>query len=399
VLFRSNKVFVGQPSKLLNTNLSNNSGMVKFLSQLGIDFTTKELNRLEVSNSKAYQLFKEAVGGIKKSISNKEAIATFTGKTLNIGKRLYQLAEIKAKISHPEVDSTFFNINGDMTQSYIGPNAPSQLFEFLSDLEKFDAANVGSDPQFSYLITDNFAKGSVILKRMFSKGERKETATSEKESLFAVGYSGGYENATNGKSKPSSKLNYRERLIEELNMNIAGWYNNLVPGDSSLGHIVYLGNETSYDKLTKGMSDINLVFKDYFISEVLVSKERNRPFVEVKGRKKTDLRFFKSILGEELHQEVVEFAKGNTAEDTYKKFEGKINSSLNTYINAKNNNLKKTLEVYNILKPSPQNEEGFITENIALPQNISDKQVDLHLKALTINYMIANIELHKLLIF
>jgi hypothetical protein len=390
------KVFIGQPSKVLSANVTNKGGMVKFLSQLGIDFTTQELNRLEVTSPKDYEQFKVAVGGIKKSISNKEAVATFSGKTLSIGSRLYQLAEIKAKISNPEVDSTFYNINGDMTQSYIGPNAPSQLYEFLSDVKKFDAANVGNDPQFSYLITDNFAKGSVILKRLFSNGERRETPLNQKEALFAVGYAGGYENAIKGKSKPSSKLNYRERLIEEVNLNIAGWYNNLVPGDSSLGHIVYLGNETSYEKLSKGMSDVNLVFRDYFISEVLVSKERNRPFVQIGDRKKTDLRFFKSILGQELHQDVVEFAKGNTAEDTYKKFEGKINSALNSYINSKNDAFKATLKTYNILKEAEEG-EGFTIDSVALPQNIGEKQVDLHLKALTINYMIANIEMHKLL--
>jgi spore coat protein CotF len=86
-------------------------------------------------------------------------------------------------------------------------------------------------------------------------------------------------------------------------------------------------------------------------------------------------------------------AKG-TPEEVYKAFENKITGKLSDFIQKDMIKLKQSLTQYGILK---EGMTGFEFENINLPKNITQKEVDKQLIALTANYMIANIEMHKLL--
>jgi hypothetical protein len=390
--------------KLNDTSLTSKTGMVKFLNELGVTFTVSEINRLERENPKQYEKFKSAVGGLKSSLYSIGRISSFYMSTLSIGNRLYEIAEIKSLVSNPETDSTFYNINGEMTQTYIGPNAASQLFETLDQIDALTPEQLSTTPQFSYLLSDTFTKGSAILKRMFTeKGVKKESK--DETPLFTVGYVGGFENNMTGKKKQSSKLNYKDRLLQELNLNIKGWFLNLVPGDASIEHMIYMGNEFDYKMLSTGMGAVHKIFKDYFLSELAVSQEKDRPFVEAEGRKSTDLRFFKSILANtkeseedkrnKLHDTIIEYAKTNSFEETHKKFEKVINSAIDSYISDNAENLKEVLESYGLIGV---NDFGkFTIQNTMFPKAMSEKEMNLQLQVVTANYISSNIEMHKLL--
>jgi hypothetical protein len=400
---KSKGYFVNR-KELDKTSLVSKTGMVNFLNKLGVPFTVTELNRLEIENPKQYEKFKSAVGGLKSSLYSIGKVSSFYMSTLSIGNRLYELAEIKSLVSNPETDSTFYNINGEMTQAYIGPNAASQLFETLDQIDALTPEELSTTPQFSYLLSDTFTKGSALLKRMFtSQGVKKESKS--ETPLFTVGYVGGFENNMTGKKKQSSKLNYKDRLLQELNLNIKGWFLNLVPGDASIEHMIYMGNEFDYKMLSSGMTAVHKVFKDYFLSELAVSQEKDRPFVEAEGRKRTDLRFFKSILANtkeseedkrnKLHDTIIEYAKTHSFEETYSKFDKQINSAIDSYMTADAENLKEVLESYGLIGV---NDFGKLTiQNTMFPKGMSEKEMDLQLKVVTANYMVANIEMHKLL--
>jgi len=390
--------------ELNGTSLVSKTGMANFLNKLGVPFTVSEINRLETDNPKEYEKFKSAVGGLKSSLYSIGKVSSFYMSTLSIGNRLYELAEIKSLVSNPETDSTFYNINGEMTQAYIGPNAASQLFETLDQVDALTPEQLSATPQFSYLLSDTFTKGSALLKRMFtSEGVKKESKS--ETPLFTVGYVGGFENNMTGKKKQSSKLNYKDRLLQELNLNIKGWFLNLVPGDASIEHMIYMGNEFDYKSLSSGMTAVHKVFKDYFLSELAVSQEKDRPFVEAEGRKRTDLRFFKSILANtkeseedkrnKLHDTIIEYAKTHSFEETYSKFDKQINSAIDSYMTTNADNLKEVLESYGLIGV---NDFGkFTIQNTMFPKGMSEKEMDLQLKVVTANYMVANIEMHKLL--
>jgi hypothetical protein len=241
---------------------------------------------------------------------------------------------------------------------------------------------------------------------MFTGDRTKRKESVDTDDLFKVGYAGGLKNDQKGKSKESAKLTYKERLIQELNLNLEGWYLNLVPGDSSLEHDVYLSNLTSAKDLTSGMSTINSVFKGYFMSELKVSRE-DRPVV--KGRNSRDLRFFKDILADQsqktdakinkLHNDIINEPETKTPEEVYKKYEKKINEALNKFIEKDAVDLINTLISYNIIKveTSMSGESTYTVSNVKIDGRLSKEELFRTFKAITINYMSANIELQKLI--
>jgi len=410
---RKEKAYKSDSVKARTTRLTTKTSISKFLKDLGADFSTAEIDRLETDFPKDYKKFTDAVYGIKDSLVKGTYVYKLSAKQANISTRLLQLGYIKAKLSNPDANSTYYNISGEQSQSYIGPNAPSQLYEAIGSLDSLTQEELSEYPQFNYLLTDVFSKGSRVLKRLFGTDKkRKTTEATDDEDLLMAGFVGGLDNQEKGKSKPSAKLNYRERLIQEFNLNLKGWYLNLIPGDSSLEHMTKMGNEIKPSALASGMDAVNKVFKDYFIDEINLSREE-RPIVEVKltdediasgkrQRRTTDLRFFKDILENKegttadqknkLHDDIVAYE--GTPEEVYDKFEKEINSALEKFVTQDVNNMINVLNMYNLIEVSGKK---VSLKNIAMPKNMEEQQFKREMTALTVNYMIANIEMHKLL--
>lgn len=391
---KKRKVYIGNATSIKAIELNGVPAMISFLKTLGIEFNATIPSELQ-------RKFKEAVSGIRKSISEGKDIASFSTKVLSIHGRLLELGYVQAAISNPEFDSTFFGINKERTQTFIGTNPASDLYDFLSQLDEFTEKSLAGS-QYSYLLTDVFSKGSSILKRMFTNGQRINT--DESKELMHVAYIGGIDNQQKGKQKQSAKLNYKERLVQELNLNLAGYYLNLVPGDASMEWALYMGNAISKQSLVRGMTSVNLIFKDYFIDELNLVRERDErqsSMAKLGEDKKTgkpiyrnakEMRFFKSILGDSLHNDII-LSEGTT-EEVYTKFENRINSTLNSFIKEQNTKLKTNLKNYNILH---EGEDGWSFENINIKENLTENELDSELSFLNINYIINNIELHKLI--
>jgi hypothetical protein len=362
---------------------------VKFLDKIGIPFNIDEVNQLDPDDKTR---FTEATLGIKKSFTKLEVVSTLNGRTLSINGRLLDLATIQAKIENPEFDSVFYNVNGDATQTFIGVNAVSNLHNALSKLTNIDQL---ANTPYAYLLTDSFAQNSVILNKMFDiagNGDRIEDTQNLMESSWADGTI----DSTNGKKKQSSRLTYQERLIQELNMNLAGFYYNLVPGDASLEHMVYMGNSVSCEDVTEGYKEedgnINTIFKGYFLSELELAREER----DVRNNK--DLRFFKSILDNfkaDLHDDIIN-AEG-TPEVVYNDFKEDITDAVAKYVKDKTNQFKNTLYSYEILTIEEEDPSVWTLKNLSMGKTMSNEDLMNHLEMLQINFMINNIELHKLL--
>ena len=357
---------------------------VKFLKKIGIPFNLAEVEQLDVDDKTR---FTEAALGIKKSFTDLKVVSTLNGRTLSINGRLLDLATIQAKIENPEFDSVFYNVNGDATQTFIGVNALSNLHNLLSKIKNI---NELANTQYSYLLTDSFSQNSVMLNKMFDiagNGDRIKGT----ENLMEPAWADGTIDSTTGKKKQSSKLTYQERLIQELNMNLAGFYYNLVPGDASLEHMVYMTNSISKEAIIKGYEDggINEVFKGYFISELNLAKEGR----DVRNSK--ELRFFKSILGEKLHDDIIESEE--TSEEVYAANEEKINAAVAKYIADKTKQFKNSLYEFEIVTIDEEDPSVWTLKNLSIGKTISDEELMQNLEMLQINFMINNIELHKLL--
>jgi len=373
------------------------SDRVAFLKTLGIQFKGSDLMKLRKDK---LDTFNKAVNGLRDSIGKAGKIATLSGKVLNINKRLSQLAQIKAAIENPDFDSTYFGISGERKQTFIGTNAASDLYDAISQVENLnDIPKLY--PHLSYLLTDSFVKGSVILNEMFNikTGNRKAGA----EELMRPDIVDGTSNATNGKKKQSSKLNYKDRMIQEINLNLEGYYLNLVPGDASLEWMLNMGNHISQKQLLGGFGDVHKIFKGYFLSEVSLARENRST---AKNRNTKNLRFFESILGQELHNEITSQSKNKslnkqnsqkTAEELYKAYEKEITSATEEFIKNQSKELEITMRLYEIIKKN-ENGNWYVKDiDFAQKEDLKDSTLQRELQGLTVNFMINNIELHKLL--
>jgi hypothetical protein len=398
------KAYMSKPIMVANLDLYDKSSLSKFLGNLGATLSVDQLTTLQTTDPAEYKKLVEAAKGVKKSIVSNKPIVKFTKRSLDFSKRLLEIAEVKARLENPNANSTHYNINGELTQSYLNPNTATRFSEVMSSISSLTPDQLSQYPQFNYLLTDSFVKGSVILQKMFDVENNKFTIEDNEEisMLLKVGYVGGTNNEVKSKSTSSGKLKYRDRLIQEINLNLKGWYYNLVPGDASLEHAIYLGNSVSNSELETGMEAVHSIFKQYFLSELEMSREEDR--VVVDGINKKHLRFFKSILADKtqsseakinkLHNDIIS-EEDKTPEEVYKKYEKKINKAIDAFIENDSKELGRTLMKYNILASSGENQYSF--NNIDIAKNLSKEELLLQMKALSVNYMIANIELHKLI--
>ena len=388
----SKNVYYGREGSIKIPTLESLKAQVEFLKELGIDF---DLDKLSKMPEKA--TFSRAVNGIRQSISQAKQIVTFSGKTLSIDKRLRQLAEIKTKMDNPEFSSTFYNVNGEITQTFIGTNAASDLYDALSQINNI---NELKNTQYSYLLTDAFAKNSTILWAMFDKesGDRiegNEDAEFDNKDLLHAAYAGGVIDEKTGKQKESSKLTYKDRLLQEINMNTEGWYLNLIPGDASIEWMLFMGNRISTQDLLTNYDAVHNIFRGYFIDEFNLARER-RPIAKGSDRTNADLRFFKSILGEKIHNEfVAEEGEVFSPEEIYNDNKAIIDQAVTDFVLKERIKLKQSLIEYGLLRTF---DNGYTTKGLTFGKELmTEDDLNRQLDMLSANYAINNIELHKVL--
>ena len=384
--------------KFDSSNIADNDkAMLNFLSDVGIEFTKEDFKKLDNADKTK---FRDAVKGIRTSLVQNKILMTLSKKTISVQGRLTELALLKVKSSNPEIDITYFNISNERTQSYIGVNPLSDLQDFIGKTKDLSDNSV-KESHYKYLIMDPFAKGSVILNKIFPKGGKKVPKSNANSDLLTVAYVGGTKNDNNGKQKSSAKLTYPERLIQEINLNLEGFYLNLVPGDASIEWMVKMGNHVSSTDMSKDYGKVMEIFKEYFKAEYELAKSPDRFVDPSRESERNNLRFFYDILGKELNDEIIA-SKEVDADAVYKKFAGRIEASVKKYVESRTNSFRSTLSKYNILE---YDGASFKLQNVktseggmySLSKSMNEQTLNNNLRALTVNYMIANIELHKLI--
>ena len=367
---------------LSSYKLDTKENQIKFLKDLGIIIDLNKLDKLpEVEQGR----FFEAIKGIRTSLLKFKKLSSIDAKSLDSAKQLRRLAELKAKMDNPEFSSTYFNVKGERTQSFIGTNAASELFDALSQIQNKQELK-GTD--YEYLLTDTFSQNSTILDLMFDRKTGKRIQGSE--NLMKTAYASGTINKDSGKQKSSSNLTYKERLVQEINLNLEGYYLNLVPGDASIEWMTYMGNKIKAKDLLGGFGDIHNVFRGYFIDEMNLARENRRV---AKNRTSSDLRFFKSILPTNVYNTVM--ADKASPEEVYNTNKEAIDKAVTALVEKEALKLKGSLTEYGILQVIGNE---WFTENIGFSSPwMDDSELTRELNALSASYAINNIEMHKVL--
>lgn len=385
--------------KLLSLTFVSNKNMdsVKnFLNNIGIEFTDDQLNKLKTNSD-----FISSINGIIKSfkstvLESKEGLDKLNDRTLDISGRLLELAIIKARLETTEFEITYFNINGERSQTYIGTNWMSHFFKEITAASNIEKLRNG---EFGYLLTDSFSKGSVLLDKLYNSvtGNKKEISENFLQPIIVDGTLDEIE----GKNIESSRLSKKQRLVQETNMAINGVYMNLVPGDGAMQSAIQLHeiNNPFVNDSSIASKDYHKIFKEYFLSELRLAKE-NKPIVG-KGRTGTDLRFFKTILSEKTHAEISKLnqKKNSNPEKIYEDNSVIILNELEKYLDGLTKEGIDVFKEYGIITSS-EVENQFNIKNISHFTNEESYTADfinMKMKQTEINHIIAVIELHKVL--
>ena len=386
---KKNKKFIGSATKAEKVNAQSRDEILKFLNTLGVDFSIKEYNQL--SNTDKEKLAVEA-RGILKFIREGKEIVSVTKKSLDISGRLSEIAQLKAKTTVKDFSSTFFGVDRERKQSYIGTNPITDLQDFIYSLFRFNYESVGGTV-YRYLFDDPFSKHSVVLSRMFSSsGFRKQG--NDVDNLLRVGYVDGMNDETRNRKKSSDRLNYIERLVQEINLNLEGKYLNLVPGDASIEWFVKMGNHISLDDSAKGVDTYIGIFLNYLEAEIEVARQKKKNLPKVEGRKNTDLRFMKMFFSEQSMSEMINSKEPANIVASTSKYVNELKRNLALEVVSQREALREELTKFGILQITEGGE--YMMKKVNLPQDMSSIQVDNHLDYLTVNYMVANIEYHKI---
>jgi hypothetical protein len=383
--------------KAIRFNSGQMEQYIAFLQGMGIEFKLSDITDKRKLNPDQLRLFRKAVEGIQESFSRVENIASLTSKTLDIDKRLTQLGTIKAILENPDFESTYFNINGERTQSFIGINAISTFHDVLSQLTNIRQLESGKYSAYKYLTTDVFTKGSsVMLEKCFDLAEDGDGGRiAGTEDLMKPVFVDGTINEQTGNKKESSKLSAKGRFLQGINLNLAGIYENLVTGDASIEHAIKMHNEDDpfiTEEAFKNGKHLE-IFAKYFMAEVALARDGRKV---VGDRKSTDLRFFKSILGDTLHNQIMSKANSKkSAEKLYEDNKKAINDAVNSFISDDANLTEDALRQFGAINTTA---EGIETSGLAFGEDevMSKEALANKLKVLSTNYMIANIEMHKL---
>lgn len=378
---------------LLNLKLddANAEAAAVFLKNLGIIVDGKLIEKWKNTDKDSIRSeFIAATKGVLTSLKEFKDVKYLNNAAINSNATLLKIGSISAAIKTPIFESVYYNLEREKVQTYIGPNYSSYFYDNFAVAKNL--ATLATGP-LKYLMPDGdvFSQGSVVMKKVFNfmSGRRIENT----ENIMKVFYVNGTIDENTGESMATSGLSYSQRLAQEINLNLSGKFLNLVPGDAELEWGITLfekGSEFVPVNTLDSKSYLN-IFKNYFISEVKLSAERR---TVAAGRDNKDLRFFKEILGNDLHKKIINQKGKLSAEQLYTEYEKEIKKAVEAYINKSTAETKELLERYNLIIKT---EEGYFTRLGFPSKEMTTDVMNAELKALTINYIIANTELHKLI--
>jgi hypothetical protein len=382
--------------KLSDIPIGNPQQMVEFLDKLGINFPFEVYQNLKDPQQKA---FGRAISAIHKYASEKE-IGKVTGETLTINGQLNTLAELYIKATNPNIDSTYFGVDGKRQQSYADSNAPSVFENTFNEVGTLDEL-LSARPE----LNDVFSKNSLILKKGGPFFDKDGKRTDRK---LKVGYIQGTKDTVDDKGTSTSKLGLGSRFTQEFNQNLSGDYYILIPADGSTEWMLNLGNQISFEDFegNEANDQIHKTFRGYLEDEIELALSDRSYLRNVKPRAK-ELRFFKDILSETLltnlnkliekgdKEKIKEFIDENIAE---------INANIDDYVNGtvddsirdfKNNS--QIFQINEDVYSFPLMNDKFAKEQDVNKYNMSEDELKALFKFANTNYIINNIEFHKIL--
>jgi hypothetical protein len=384
-------------SNLSGVSVEEPKDMVDFLNKLGVTFSIDDYIRLKNEQKKK---FENTVGDLYTYLQKTKEIASITGQTLGVSGPLTTLAGLLVQSTNPIQDSTFPNVEGEKTQAYSDNNAISFFENNFNEADTLDEL-LQARPE----LKDIFSTSSIVLK----KGGLFFDASGRRYKTMKVGYIGGTSDASKESGVSTANLTLGDRFTQEINQNLNGEYYVLIPADSSTEWMINMGNNIKFAEVDANLAynKIYTIFKGYLEDEFALALD-NRSELNNTAPRAKELRFLQDILSPSLLSQANTLITNNATKQEIAKFikdnEKGINESVKAYIDGNVQDTRKTLEQTRKIK---QVREGVFTyedldSNFAKSAELNKKElsnddVNNILTFANANYIINNIEMHKVL--
>jgi hypothetical protein len=380
--------------------------MIGLLNMIGIDFTKEVYNKLKAKGTtrktNEQVRFAEAVQAIKLYLGTHQDILSVSGKTLGINSQLSTLSTLMVNVMNPSQESTYYGVDGQQIGAFADNNAPS-LFENEFNESATLEELIEKRPE----LNDIFSTNSQVLK----KGGLYFDKNGKRIKDLKVGYIQGTKYVDDNKGTSTGSMTIGERFTQEINQNLNGNYYILIPADGSTEWMMNLGNVVSYSDVqgSRGIKKINEIFKGYLLDDVAIALDaKNREHIKSLKGKGADLRFFKEILPETqlkgINNLIAKGATKDAIEDYINTNITPINKSIQEYINETVVKTRSILENNNQLFTDkdgfisyPGLNADFVDKEKLSKYNLSSDQLNNMLTYTNVNYIINNIEYHKIL--
>ena len=381
-----------------------------FLNVIGITISGETVSKL---NKKDYNAFLTAINYIHEYIGKKPEIMSVKKEVLGISGRLDKLAELYVRAENPLQEGTRRNVEGKMANNYADSNYPSILEADFAESNTLDEL-LQKRPE----LKDLFSEDSLILK----KGGMFFNEDGDKISNLKVKVIEGTKNEDSKKGKAVSKISLGNRYVLEMNQNLNGNYYIVIPADSSTEWMLNFGNQIDFDSALNSVSsdevqqDFYDIMKQYLKTDIALALDfENRKHLDnIREKDLKRMRFFTDILPKDLLDEVNrmldEATDSKKAQSEIEEFlfsegnEEKVKVALKNYLDEVNSNTKTILQTKNQVLLAEENTYAFtdLDENFELSNKLdkyklTEEELDGIISFANMNYIINNIEMHKVL--
>jgi hypothetical protein len=370
-----------------------------YLKNIGIEFPLNFIEKIN-TNEKQKKAFDNAVTKIYEM--GPKGYALLSGEKFSgVDSHVRTLADMYVRLTNPDQDTTRLNIDNQRTNNFSDSNAPSVFEAEFNEAMTLDEL-FNTRPE----LKDAFSTNSLLIKKdgmFFDQDGNKIDGKSIK-----IGVIDGLRNEISDRGVSMTSLTKGERFTVEINENINGNYYILVPADSSTERMIQLGRIVEYDLFNEGakraFKRANDIFKGYLVDEINLALDwKTRSKLAATKKNAKELRFFKDILEPSLVQEIHKaIAKGQSSKKILdlvsdEALEKALRNTLTKLNQSTLNNLIESGEVEKIGENYSYEmlDSNFAKENQLNRNFLSENEMMQVLSFVNMNYMTANIEMHK----
>lgn len=373
LITNKNGVYKFNGKVLRTASVRNAVDQMKFLERLGVDFTQAMYSKLSNADKNKFAKSTQGLHHFLSKIKEEDEF-DITSNSLESAGHFTSIAELWLK-ANSDSDSTFYSIEGEKMQMFVQQNAISNMTNDFNNVPNKDALF-----ELMPFLKQDFRSDSYYINEYLFHEDGERTSNT-----LSIGYTQGVVYTKQRKQVPNSALSHPQRVMEEINQNLNKNYYILVPADSKTEWMLEMAHVISFNDFDN--SDINKkiygIFNKYYHTE--------RDIAHTNGK-----------LDEGYKSLMYDIAGGYKATDLNE-------DKLIKYIDANVASIIDFLKDNNIIteRTSGPNKEGtgkftikdmnsaFLKSN-KLNKEFTQEELEKLFKFSEVNYMINNIEIHKL---